>query len=117
MLSVVKAFVVGGLICVLGQLILEYSTLTPAHIMVLFTVLGGILGGLGWYGPLLEFAGAGAFIPVSSFGNTMVRGAVQGAQTAGLLGLFKGCLEYTGTGIIAAVVFGSIAALLVNPRR
>ncbi|PLR78795.1 stage V sporulation protein AE [Bacillus sp. V3-13] len=110
------AFVVGGLICVVGQLLFDVARLTPAHTLSLFVVIGAILGGFGLYEPLLDFAGAGASIPITSFGNSLVDGALQEAQQHGLVGVLTGMFEITSSGISAAVVFGFIGALLFKPK-
>ena len=85
-----KAFAVGGLLCVAGQLLLSLTRLTSARVLVLFVTLGVVLGALGWYQPLVEFAGAGATVPLTGFGNTLARGALQGARVHGALGAFLG---------------------------
>lgn len=111
-----KAFLVGGLICLVAQIILDNSKLSPGHILSGFTVAGGILGGFGLYDKLIDFAGAGATMPISSFGNALVKGALQEAQTHGLLGVLTGMFELTSAGITAAIVFGFATALIFNPK-
>jgi len=115
--SYLAAFLIGGVICVVGQLILEYTKYTPAHVIVGFTVAGAILSGLGLYEPLLKFAGGGALIPVSGFGNAVTTGIVTEAQRSGWIGLFTGAFEITGLGVTAAVLFGFLAALVAAPRN
>lgn len=110
------AFVVGGLICVVGQLLFDVAKLTPAHTMTTFVVIGAILDGIGWYEPLIDFAGAGATIPITSFGNSLVHGAMQEAQQHGIIGVLTGMFEITSSGISAAIVFGFIAALIFKPK-
>ncbi|CCO07321.1 stage V sporulation protein AE [Desulforamulus hydrothermalis] len=110
------AFVVGGLICVLGQLLMDVGKLTPAHTMSLLVVTGAVLGGLGLYEPLIDFAGAGATVPITSFGNSLVHGALAEAERTGLVGILTGIFEVTSAGISAAIIFGFLAALLVRPR-
>lgn len=110
------AFVVGGLICVIGQLLLDFTNYTPAHILSGFVVTGGILGGLGIYERLIEFAGAGAAIPISSFGNSLVKGAISEAERNGVIGVLTGMFELTSTGIAAAIVFAFFMALIFNPE-
>ena len=110
------AFVVGGLICVVGQLLFDLARLTPAHTMSLLVVTGAVLGGLQWYEPIANFAGAGATIPIVSFGNSLVNGAMQEASQHGLVGVLTGMFEITSSGISAAVVFGFIAALIFKPK-
>lgn len=110
------AFVVGGLICALGQIILEYTKLTAAHVLVGFVVTGAILGGLGIYEPFYEFAGAGALIPVSGFGNAITTGMLSEVKRLGWEGLFTGAFEVTGLGLAAAIVSGSLIALVAKPK-
>lgn len=110
------AFVVGGLICVIGQLLFDVAKLTPAHTMSTLVVTGCILDGLGLYEPLIDFAGAGATVPITSFGNALVHGAMAEAQKHGLVGIVTGIFEVTSAGISAAIIFGFIGALLFKPR-
>ena len=110
-----KAFVVGGLICVVGQLLIDLTKLTPARILVSFVTLGVILTGLGIYGPLVDFAGAGATVPLCGFGYTMAMGVQQAVQEKGLLGAFSGGITASAAGIAAAVFFGYLAALFAKP--
>ena len=110
------AFVVGGLICLFGQLMFDIVKLTPAHTMSLLVVIGAVLDGLGLYEPLIDFAGAGATIPITSFGNSLVHGALQEAEQHGLVGVLTGMFEITSSGISAAVIFGFIGALIFKPK-
>ncbi|MFD1675106.1 stage V sporulation protein AE [Alicyclobacillus fodiniaquatilis] len=110
------AFVIGGGICALGQVIMDFSKLTPAHIMVMFVVAGAILDGFGLYEPLIRFAGAGATIPITSFGNSLVHGAMYEAHLHGLIGIITGIFEVTSAGISAAIVFAFLAASLAKPK-
>ncbi|ABO49993.1 SpoVA protein [Desulforamulus reducens MI-1] len=110
------AFIVGGLVCVIGQLLMDVGKLTPAHTMSLLVVTGAVLGGLGLYEPLIDFAGAGATVPITSFGNSLVHGAMAEAESTGLVGIITGIFEVTSAGISAAIIFGFIAALLVKPK-
>lgn len=110
------AFVVGGLICVFGQMCLDLFRLTPAHTMSLLVVIGAIIGGLGLYEPFVEFAGAGATVPITSFGNALVQGAVQELKLNGLVGVITGIFEITSAGISAAIIFAFFAALLFKPK-
>ncbi len=112
----IKAFIVGGGICVIGQIILDRTKLTPAHILVSFVTLGVLLGALGIYEPLVEFGGAGAKIPIPGFGYALSKGAIEGAQTDGIMGAFKGGLEAGAGGIAAAIVFGYSMAVIFNPK-
>lgn len=110
------AFVVGGLICVVGQLLLDVAKFTPAHTMSILVVTGVILDGLGLYEPLIDFAGAGATIPITSFGNALVHGALAEAGQVGLIGILTGIFEVTSAGVSAAIIFGFLAALLFKPK-
>lgn len=112
----IKAFVVGGMICIIGQVILDNTKLTPAHILVTFLVLGVIMGTLGIYDPIVEFAGAGASIPISGFGNTLAKGAIEGAKTKGIIGAFTGGMEATAAGVAAIILFGYVVAIIFDPK-
>ena len=111
-----KAFVVGGLICVIGQVLIDKTKLTPARILVGFVVFGVIISALGFYEPLVEFAGAGATVPLSGFGHTLAKGVRSAVAEKGILGAFTGGLSATSGGITAAIVFGFIIALLFKPK-
>lgn len=110
------AFLVGGAICVIGQILLDVFRLTPAHTTVTLVVAGAILGGLGLYEPLIKFAGAGASIPISSFGNALVSGALGEAKQNGFVGVLTGIFEVTSAGISSAIIFGFIASLIFKPK-
>lgn len=110
------AFLIGGAICTVGQLLLSFTRLTSARILVLFVVAGVALGGLGLYEPLVDFAGAGASVPLLGFGNALAKGAIEGAKEHGILGAFSGGLSATAAGISAAVLFGWLAALIFRPK-
>jgi stage V sporulation protein AE len=110
------AFVIGGMICVVGQLLMDGLKLTPAHTMCTLVVTGAILGGLGLYDKLVKFAGAGATVPISSFGNQLVKGALQEAERTGLVGVITGIFEITSAGISSAIIFGFMAALIFRPK-
>ncbi len=110
------SFIVGGLICVIGQLIMDILEITPAHTTCTLVVIGAILGGLGLYDPLVKFAGAGAFVPISSFGNTLVTAAITDAQQMGFIGIFTGMLKAVSPGVTAAIVFGFLAAMIFKPK-
>jgi stage V sporulation protein AE len=110
------AFVVGGGICAIGQIILDVSKLTPGHIMVILVVAGAILDGLGLYDPLIRFAGAGATIPITSFGNALVHGALAEADRHGIIGIITGIFEVTSAGVSAAILFAFLAAVFARPR-
>lgn len=111
-LDYVWAFVIGGAICVIGQLLIDFTKLTPARILVSFVTAGVILTALGLYGPLVDFAGAGATVPLTGFGYLMAEGTREAVQQHGLLGAFSGGVAASAAGIAAAVFFGYIAALL-----
>ena len=110
-----KAFVVGGLICLVGQILIDKTKLTPARILVLFVTLGVVLTAVGLYGPLVDFAGAGATVPLTGFGYTMAKGVVKAIQEQGILGLLTGGVTAAAAGIAAAVFFGYLAALISKP--
>lgn len=107
-----KAFVVGGLICVVGQILIDKTKLTPARILVLFVTLGVALTAVGLYEPLVNFAGAGATVPLTGFGYTMAKGTLEAIKEKGILGIFTGGLTASAAGIAAAIFFGYIAALV-----
>lgn len=100
----IKAFIVGGLICVVGQIILDNTKLTPAHILVSFVTAGVILGGLGLYEPIVKFAGAGATVPIVGFGNALAEGAIEGVKKSGIIGAFTGGVTAAAGGIAAAIL-------------
>lgn len=110
------AFIIGGSICVIGQILMDKFKLTPAHTMCTLVVTGSILGGFGLYDKLIKFAGAGASVPISSFGNQLVKGALQEAQQTGIIGVLTGIFEITSAGISAAIIFGFLSALIFRPK-
>lgn len=110
------AFIVGGGICVIAQIMMDVFKLTPAHTTSTLVVVGAILGGLGLYEPLIKFAGAGASVPISSFGNSLVKGALAEAERHGIVGVLTGIFEVTSAGISAAIIFGFIGALVFKPK-
>ena len=110
------AFLIGGAICVIGQFMMDVLKLTPAHTMSTLVVVGAVLGGLGLYDPLVQFAGAGASVPITSFGNALVKGAMSEAERDGIIGIITGIFEVTSAGISAAIIFGFLAALVFKPR-
>jgi stage V sporulation protein AE len=116
MMTFVWAFIVGGLICVIGQLLMDVAKLTPAHTMSALVVAGAVLDGLGLYEPLIDFAGAGATVPITSFGNALVHGAVAEANQHGIVGIVTGIFEVTSAGISSAIVFSFLAALIFRPK-
>lgn len=107
----VWAFLIGGAICVVGQLLIDFTSLTPARILVAFVTAGVLLGALGIYEPLVEFAGCGATVPLTGFGYLMAKGTLEAVREHGLLGVFSGGLTAGAAGIAAAVFFGYLAAL------
>ena len=114
--TLLKAFVVGGLICVIGQILIDKTKLTPARILVLFVATGVILVGLGIYKYLVDFAGAGATVPLTGFGYNLAKGAIEGVKSSGLLGAFTGGIKNAAGGIAAAIFFGYIASLIAKPK-
>ena len=112
----VKAFAVGGALCLIGQILIDKTKWTPARILVSYVVLGVVLGGLGVYEPLADFAGAGATVPLTGFGNTLAKGVREAVDQQGFLGIFTGGLKATAGGITAAITAGLLAALLFRPR-
>ena len=111
-----NAFWVGGLICAIAQILIDKTKLTPARILVLFVVTGAVLGGLGWYEPLVSYAGAGATVPIIGFGNVLAQGAIKGVQEQGILGVLTGGAKAAAGGIAAAIVFGFLMALIFKPK-
>lgn len=112
-----KAFAVGGLLCLIGQVLIDRTKLTPARILTSYVVVGVILGALGLYEPLLDFAGAGASVPLTGFGNLLARGVRQAVAQKGVIGAFTGGLEAASGGISAAVFFALLAALMGKSRE
>ncbi|MCL6515765.1 stage V sporulation protein AE [Alicyclobacillus sp.] len=115
-MTFVWAFVVGGIICAIGQVIMDVSKLSPGHVMVILVVAGAILDGLGLYDPLIRFAGAGATVPITSFGNSLVHGALAEAERHGLIGIITGIFEVTSAGVSAAIVFAFLASVFARPK-
>lgn len=111
-----KAFVVGGAFCVIAQLLIDYTKLTPARILVSYVVIGAILGGIGLYEPLLDFAGAGASVPLTGFGSTLAKGVREAVDKDGFLGIFKGGLTATAGGITVAIFAGLLASIIFKPK-
>lgn len=112
----VKAFVVGGLICALVQILLDRTKLMPGRVMVLLVVSGTVLGFLGLYEPFAEWAGAGASVPLLGFGNTLFKGVKESIGEDGFLGIFKGGLTASSAGIAGALIFGYLGALVFRPK-
>ena len=116
LMGLLKCFVVGGIICIIGQLLIDKTKLTPARILVIYVTAGAILGGLGIYKYIIEFAGAGATVPLTGFGANLAKGAIQEVQSSGLLGAFTGGVKASAGGIAAAIVFGYLASLIAKPK-
>lgn len=116
MTELIKAFLVGGIICALVQILLDKTKLMPGRVMVLLVVSGAFLGWLGLYEPFLEWAGAGAAVPLLGFGNTLWKGVAKGISEDGFLGLFKGGLTASAAGISGALIFGYLGALVFKPK-
>ena len=111
-----KAFVFGGILCMVGQILIDKTRLTPARILVSYVVVGVILGALDLYQPLVDFAGAGASVPLTGFGNTLAKGVKESVSADGFSGIFTGGLKATAGGITAAVTAGLIASFLFHPK-
>ena len=114
-LMYLKVFLVGGALCAIGQVLIDYTKLTPARILVAYVVSGVILGAIGVYQPLVEFAGAGASVPLTGFGYLLSKGVKEAVAANGFMGIFTGGLSATAAGISAAIIFGFIMALIFKP--
>ncbi|MED1112998.1 stage V sporulation protein AE [Bacillus paramycoides] len=112
----IYAFLVGGAICVIGQVLLDFAKLTPAHLMATFVIVGAILDGFGLYDKLIKFAGAGATVPITSFGHSLLHGAMHAAEKHGYLGIGIGMFSLTSAGISAAILFSFFVALICKPK-
>jgi stage V sporulation protein AE len=115
-MQLIRCFIVGGIICIIGQILIDKTKLTPARILVIFVTTGAILGGLGLYQHLVDFAGCGATVPLTGFGNLLAKGAIEEVKTSGLLGAFIGGTKAAAGGIAAAIFFGYIASLIAKPK-
>ena len=111
-----KAFIVGGLLCLIGQILIDRTKLTPARILVSYVVIGVFLGAIGVYKPLAEFAGAGATVPLTGFGYNLAKGVREAVQLYGFLGIFTGGLKAAAGGITAAIIAGLLAGLIFRPK-
>lgn len=116
-LEYLKAFAVGGILCAIGQVLIDKTKLTPARILTAYVVAGVILGAVGLYQPLADWAGAGATVPLTGFGNTLAKGVKQAVASDGLLGVFTGGFTASAAGICAAVFFGILIALIFKPKE
>ena len=112
----VWCFVIGGAICVIGQILIDKTKLTSARILVLFVTVGVILTGLGLYQPLVDLAGSGATVPLTGFGANLAKGALESVKEVGLLGAFIGGVKANAGGIAAAIFFGYLASLIAKPK-
>lgn len=115
-MQLLRCFVVGGLICIVGQILIDKTKLTPARILVIFVTTGVILGALGIYQYVIDFAGCGATVPLLGFGANLAKGAMEAIRSDGLLGAFIGGVKASAGGIAAAVFFGYIASLVAKPK-
>ncbi|MBQ6997196.1 MAG: stage V sporulation protein AE [Oscillospiraceae bacterium] len=115
-MAYVKAFVIGGLLCVAGQILIDKTKLTPARILVSYVVIGVFLGAVGLYEKLVEFAGAGAAVPLTGFGNSLAKGVREAVDESGFLGILTGGLKATAGGIAAAVFSGLLVSLIFKPK-
>lgn len=115
-ICILKCFITGGIICIIGQVLIDKTKLTPARILVIFVTTGAILGGLGLYQYLVDFAGAGATVPLTGFGYNLAKGAIKGVKESGIVGAFTGGVAASAGGIAAAVFFGYIASLISKPK-
>lgn len=112
----IKAFLIGGFICALVQILLDRTKLMPGRVMVLLVCLGTVLGAIGIYEPFLEFAGSGAGVPLVGFGNTLWKGVKEAVDSEGILGVFKGGFKASAVGISAALIFGYLGSLIFQPK-
>ncbi|MGI6751908.1 MAG: stage V sporulation protein AE [Anaerovoracaceae bacterium] len=110
------AFVIGGILCVIGQILMDATPLTPPRILVIFVVAGGILTGLGLYQPLVELAGTGATVPLPGFGYALAKGSMEGVAKGEILGILSGGIKDTAAGVAVAISFGYLIALIFNPK-
>ena len=110
------AFLVGGAICVIGQIMFDVFKLTPPYTMSTLVVIGAIVDGIGWYDPLIKFAGAGATVPITSFGNALFHGAKTELEQSGWIGIITGMFQVTSAGVSAAIIFSFLVAVFFKPR-
>ena len=115
-LMYIKTFLIGGLLCLVGQVLIDYTKLTPARILTMYVVAGVVLSALGLYQPLADWAGAGASVPLTGFGHALAKGVRQAVAEKGLLGVFTGGFTAAAAGLYAAVFFGLIVALVFKPK-
>lgn len=112
----IYVFITGGFWCVIGQILMDTTKLTPPRILVIFVVTGAILTGLGWYQPLVDFGKSGATVPLPGFGYALAKGAMEAAETGGLMGALTGGIIATAAGVAAAICFGYLVAILFSPK-
>ena len=112
-----NAFWVGGVICAIGQILIDKTKLTPARILVIYVCVGAVLAALGLYQPIVEYAGAGATVPISGFGYSLAKGVMEAVKKEGFIGIFTGGITATSAGIAAAMTFGLIFAILGKPKQ
>ncbi|MGL5821348.1 MAG: stage V sporulation protein AE [Sarcina sp.] len=115
-MNYILAFVIGGLICVVGQVIKDLTRITPGKILVVFVLVGLVLGAVGIYPKLIEVAGAGASVPLTGFGNSLAKGVMQAVKEEGAIGIFTGGIRGTSGGITAAIVFAYLMAIIFSPK-
>lgn len=115
-MSYVNTFIVGGLICTFGQIIINKTKLTPGHVLVLFVTIGVFLSAVGIYAPIVKFGGSGATVPITGFGHALAQGAIKGVEKDGILGAFTGGVSATAGGISAAIFFGYLMAVFFSPK-
>lgn len=115
-MQLLRCFIVAGLICIIGQILIDKTKLTPARILVIFVTTGAVLGGIGVYQKLIDFAGCGATVPLTGFGANLAKGALEEVSSNGLLGAFIGGVKASAGGIAAAVFFGYLASLIAKPK-
>ena len=115
-MQILRCFIVAGIICIIGQILIDKTKLTPARILVIFVTTGAILGGIGLYPKIIEFAGCGATVPLTGFGANLAKGALEEVSSNGLIGAFIGGVKASAGGIAAAVFFGYLASLISKPK-
>lgn len=115
-MNFVWAFIIGGIICAIGQLLIDYTKLTPARILVSYVVMGVVISALGWYQPLVDFAGAGASVPLLGFGHLLADGVRKSIEKDGFLGILTGGLTSASAGITASLLFGLVMSLVFKPK-
>ena len=115
-MQILRCFIVAGIICIIGQILIDKTKLTPARTLVIFVTTGAILGGIGLYPKLIEFAGCGATVPLTGFGANLAKGALEEVSSNGLIGAFIGGVKASAGGIAAAVFLGYLASLISKPK-